>query len=191
MRDLYSLLSPNTEANQLSPITKTVDTVSSENATEQSKHVKISQSDSSSSNNSSSSEDSDSEDEMKRIDSEKSSKNVQNGKTLNGRASLTNRSSNNSVDLFQQLLSASNRGREVGGEGLWDTVSSELADVVREKAVKQRRLEQVERKARISSEWDQQLDRGRSKKIKLKDSNKTMSNENLFQKVQNQRLQNN
>ena len=93
-------------------------------------------------------------------------------------------------DAAVKLLMAQGiRGRDAGSEGIWDSVSPELAQEVTDMAVQQRRLLQKEKRSRQLSQWDQALDSGRTKKIKLKPTEEELAVKaekdqvNMFQTV--------
>lgn len=71
-------------------------------------------------------------------------------------------------DKVAALLALSRRGRMLGGEGLWDhqQQNPEVVEMVNAIAVAQRRSDQVDRRQRRVSEWDDLLDQGRTKKVK-------------------------
>lgn len=69
-------------------------------------------------------------------------------------------------DVVAALLEQSRRGRNVGGEGIWETVSSEDQGKIHQIAVQQRRKDQDVRKQQRVSDWDMLLDQGKTKKVK-------------------------
>ncbi len=93
-----------------------------------------------------------------------------------------------SSDTFRELLNQSRRGREIGGEGLWEGISTLKDDLELKKLITaQRREEQRVLHSKRLSEWNQLLDQGKLKKVKLKkDDNLDLSQPNPFQLVGNQ-----
>jgi hypothetical protein len=71
-------------------------------------------------------------------------------------------------DVLSALLEQSRRGRNIGGEGVWDSVSTNEKEKISQLAVQQRRKDQDEKRKTRLSDWDMQLDQGRVKKVKTK-----------------------
>ena len=71
-------------------------------------------------------------------------------------------------EVLISLLEQSRRGRNIGGEGVWDSVSYQEKEKINHLAVQQRRKDQEEKKKNRLSDWDMVLDQGRTKKIKTK-----------------------
>jgi hypothetical protein len=91
-------------------------------------------------------------------------------------------------DVFRVILEQSRRGRDVGGEGMWSSVSEGLAQEALATGKAQKREEQKERNARKLDEWNNLLDKGRTKKVKVKldeDAVDPTPKENPFQAAQN------
>lgn len=87
--------------------------------------------------------------------------------------------------LFKGILDLSRRGRELGGEGLWEQAGLEAnVDSVRALVTQQRREEQKQQHGKRLSEWDQLLDQGRIKKLKPKPEPADSVAPNPFQQVQ-------
>lgn len=88
----------------------------------------------------------------------------------------TNSSSSNNVsakgsggvDVLNALLEQSRRGRNIGGEGVWESVSANDKDKINQLAVQQRRKDQDDKRKTKLSDWDMLLDQGRVKKVKTK-----------------------
>ena len=101
-----------------------------------------------------------------------------------------------SISISKTILELSRRGRELGGEGLWEsldpttntTATTLNAEEVKAIVTTHRREDQQRNKARRLDEWNQQLDSGKVKKLK---KDKDLNNNELgnqFQTVQNQIL---
>ena len=98
-----------------------------------------------------------------------------------------------SVLSSKDLMRMSMRGRDIGGEGLWEngTSTDQILSTAVHKHIestekKIRRKEQKERSKNRPSEWDQVLDAGRKKKIKTGvNRSNIFDGVNEFQKLQN------
>ena len=89
-------------------------------------------------------------------------------------------------DISRDVLAQSRRGRELGGEGLWNEELGE-AEKVKQIVTKHRREDQKQQAAKRTTEWDQLLDQGKLKKLKADkfDEEDIFERENQFQKLQN------
>ena len=93
----------------------------------------------------------------------------------------------------KQLIELSMRGRDIGGEGAWSSadpddvlVPTKVKDIIEASQKKLRRMEQKEQAKKRQSEWNQMLDSGRQKKVKLGgiDKSNIFDGVNEFQKLQ-------
>jgi hypothetical protein len=94
---------------------------------------------------------------------------------------------NGDTGVFKNILDLSRRGRELGGEGLWEQAGLESdaqAEEVKALVTQQRREEQKQQRGKRTSEWDQMLDQGRTKKLKPKPEPTDKDAPNPFQQVQ-------
>lgn len=88
----------------------------------------------------------------------------------------------------EDILKLSYRGRDVGTEGYWDDVSSNVTDKLVNANKQQRKAEREILKQRQRDEWDTALDSGRVKKIKVKtEEDSALTGRNFFQEAQDRK----
>jgi hypothetical protein len=100
-------------------------------------------------------------------------------------------------DVSKEILAQSRRGRELGGEGLWEVddssgaangkrniLSPQFVGQLRGIETAQRRSDQRAASSGKASEWDMMLDQGKVKKVKTKDTEKAYNGVSPFQRQQ-------
>lgn len=68
--------------------------------------------------------------------------------------------------VVKLLIAQSNRGHDIGAEGIWDSVSAHTIEEINQLNSSQRREAHKEKRSKRISMWDQTLDQGHVKKIK-------------------------
>jgi hypothetical protein len=68
--------------------------------------------------------------------------------------------------VVKLLIAQSNRGHDIGAEGIWDSVSAHTIEEINQLNSSQRREAHKEKRSKRVSMWDQTLDQGHVKKIK-------------------------
>eukprot|EP01038_Epipyxis_sp_PR26KG_P006907 gene6907-9459_t len=118
--------------------------------------------------------------------------NIDDLKTINDVDKTVSSESINPTTMLRSMINYSNRGKEVGGEGVWETVPNHIIAKVKEQTTQQLRLEQKNRQSKQQDSWNELLDQGRTKKVKLKNDENVQNinnqSENYFQKVQDDRI---
>eukprot|EP00602_Paraphysomonas_sp_CaronLab_P010687 CAMPEP_0185038222 /NCGR_PEP_ID=MMETSP1103-20130426/33611_1 /TAXON_ID=36769 /ORGANISM="Paraphysomonas bandaiensis, Strain Caron Lab Isolate" /LENGTH=794 /DNA_ID=CAMNT_0027576553 /DNA_START=86 /DNA_END=2470 /DNA_ORIENTATION=+ len=96
--------------------------------------------------------------------------------------------SSTNKDVRQDLIALSMRGRDTGGEGMWEgdgVVTDDVIKTLESSQKKVRREEQKMLSKRKVSEWDRMLDSGRQKKVKKKEEKQNVDDDvNHFQSFQ-------
>lgn len=96
--------------------------------------------------------------------------------------------------VVKLLIAQSNRGHDIGAEGIWDNVPADTVDEINRLNASQRREYHKAKRSKRPSMWDQALDQGRVKKIKKKiseddgDAGGSNKRVNSFQDVADNRL---
>lgn len=68
--------------------------------------------------------------------------------------------------VVKLLIAQSNRGHDIGAEGIWDSVSAHTIEEINQLNSSQRKEAHKEKRLKRLSMWDQTLDQGHVKKIK-------------------------
>lgn len=68
--------------------------------------------------------------------------------------------------VVKLLIAQSNRGHDIGAEGIWDSVSAHTIEEINQLNSSQRKETHKEKRSKRLSMWDQTLDQGHVKKIK-------------------------
>jgi len=68
--------------------------------------------------------------------------------------------------VVKLLITQSNRGHDIGAEGIWDSVSAHTIEEINQLNSSQRKEAHKEKRLKRLSMWDQTLDQGHVKKIK-------------------------